>query len=595
MSLNSVILSLHYGGHDTSAALMVDGELVAACEQERYTGDKHSRRFPSDAVADCLAIAGLTMADVTRLALGWDGRRWLRETYLRPALTSDDRLDFLLGDLDRIAETARLEAICRERLGYDGPVSVYRHHLCHVASAYYPSGFDDALLVSYDGMGEVDTGMIAAGRGGRIEILHDETWYPDSLGLFYSAMTYYLGWQHHCDEGIIMGLAPYGDASATVPGRSETYAELMRDVVRETGDYTYEINRDWIAYHRERDTWVSERFLETFGPKRDYADPLTDHHRNLAAALQGRLEEVVLGQLARAREQFGLARLGVSGGVGLNCSLNGRIVASGLFDEVFVQPASGDAGIPVGACYLAYAEEQGGTLAPRRRNDFYLGSRFASADVNAALEAAGEALADAVIERPDDVFAETAEHLAEGRIVAWFTGGAEFGPRALGHRSILTRPYPAEMKDVLNRRVKFREDFRPFAPAVLAEHTGEYFALEQPSPHMLIAVQARAERRDAIPAVVHVDNSCRVQTVAEDGPPRFRRLLEAFYERTGVPVLLNTSFNVKGQPIVNTPAEAVACFLGTNIDVLVMEDVVVRKAFAAEPVALGEAHDERVC
>jgi carbamoyltransferase len=288
--------------------------------------------------------------------------------------------------------------------------------------------------------------------------------------------------------------------------------------------------------------------------------------------------------LRRARKAFGLNRLCLAGGVALNCSMNGKIEASGIFDEIFVQPASGDNGTVIGACYLSHANHVGG-VKPKRDFDNLKGSRFTEAEIAAAFRSAGIAAA-----RPADPYALTAKKLAEGKIVGWFQGGAEFGPRALGNRSILTRPYPAKMKDYLNARVKFREEFRPFAPAVLAEFQDEYFTVRQDSPHMLIACQVRPDKRDAIPAVVHVDESCRVQTVRPETNQRFYSLLTAFHAETACPVLLNTSFNVKGQPIVNTPEEAIACFRSTNIDVLVVGDFYVEKSASGE-VPLIDAAD----
>jgi len=564
MTKPPVILGVQFGGHDTAAALMVDGLLVAACEQERYTRDKHSRLFPNEAISDCLKISGVTINDVSEIALTDDHVHYVREMYLKPALHDTERIAFLINDINRIREAYGMKDRVRNETGFSGQIVTHRHHLCHLASTYYASGFDQALLTSYDGVGEVDTGMIGLGRGGEIKVVNNENLYPDSLGLLYSAVTHYLGWKHHCDEGIVMGLAAYGDASKTIPGLNRTYRSVFQDIVTETGDYSYRINRSWIAYHKVRDRWISDAFLECFGPKRRADEAVTEHHMHIAAALQERLEEIVLKQLGRARKEFGLSRLCLAGGVALNCSLNGKIEQSGLFDEIFVQPAAGDAGTAIGACYLSQAR-LGGVLRPKPNHNFYLGSRFSDEDCAAALKKAGLAF-----ERPDDVAVWTANRLTAGKIVGWFNGAAEFGPRALGNRSILARPYPADMKDYLNTRVKFREPFRPYAPAVLAEHTREYFQIGQDSPHMLIAANVVPDKAVAIPAVVHVDGTGRVQTVRMENNPGFRRLLEAWYRLTGCPVLLNTSFNVKGQPIVNNPNEAVECFKRTNIDVLVL-------------------------
>ncbi len=576
MSSRDIVLGIQFGGHDTAAGLMIDGRLIAACEEERYCGEKHTRRFPNDAIADCLKIAGVKIADVREIGFCFDPIYYIRETYLKTALADEDRIGFLINDIERIAVEYRMEERIRDETGFKGPIVFHRHHMCHLASTYYPGGFDEALLCSFDGMGEIETSLMGVGRAGKIEIVHAGNRYPHSFGLLYSAVTHYLGWKHHCDEGIVMGLAPYGDSDAIVPGGRRSYREIFGEILTETGDYDIAVNTDWIAYHKVRDTWISDKFVTTFGPRREPGGPLTQVHRNVAAALQARMEEIVLNQLRKARQAFGIGRLCLAGGVALNCSMNGKIEASGLFDEIFVQPASGDNGTVIGACYLSHAAHAGG-VKPKRDFDNLKGSRFGDAEIAAAFRAAGVAAL-----RPKDPYALAAKKLSEGKIVGWFQGGAEFGPRALGNRSILTRPYPAQMKDHLNARVKFREEFRPFAPAVLAEFQDEYFTIGQDSPHMLIACQVRPDKRDVIPAVVHVDGSCRVQTVRPETNRRFDALLKAFHAETGCPVLLNTSFNVKGQPIVNTPAEAIACFRSTNIDVLVVGDFYVEKSSAGE-------------
>jgi len=561
-----IILGLNFGGHDTAASIMIDGQIVAACEQERYTHDKHSRLFPKDAIRDCLKIAGITMDDVTEIAFGFDTIRSIVEPYLKTAIEDPDRIGFLIADIEKIKERYTMEDRIRQETGFKGPVTFHRHHLTHLASAYYPSGFEDALLYSIDGMGEIETTLMGIGKGGKIDVVHDGNIYPHSLGLVYSAITFYLGWKHHCDEGIIMGLAPYGNPDAVVPGSKQRYCDIFSEIIYETGDYDFKINLDWISYHKTRDTWVSDKFTKLFGSKRNSDDPITQHHKNIAAALQNRLEEIILNQLKKARKEFGLNKLCLAGGVALNCSMNGAIEASGIFDEIFVQPASGDQGAAVGGCYLSYIKHAG-KIMPKRDWNNLKGSRFTDDEIGVAFKKK-----KVKATKLEDIYKITAEKLAQGKIIGWFQGGAEFGPRALGNRSILTRPYPQEMKDYLNSRVKFREYFRPFAPAVLADHQKDYFDIKQESPHMLIACKVLSEKHEKIPAVVHVDDSCRVQTVKEDVNPRFNKLLTAFYNETKCPVLLNTSFNVKGQPIVNTPEEAIDCFLSTNIDFLVVGD-----------------------
>jgi carbamoyltransferase len=572
MSKPFVVLGINYGGHDTSAALMCDGELVAACEQERYTGDKHSRRFPIEAIQDCYKQSGLLPEQLTKLAYGFDPIYHIKESYLLPAIKNDDQIVRIIDDIDRIRDNYFVENLIRKQTKFCGAIEYYNHHYCHLASTYYPSGFTNALLVSYDGIGEHETGMIGIGNSGNIQVIHKSSVYPDSLGLLYSAVTYFLGWKHHCDEGIIMGLATYGNAKSVMPGTSQTYKDVFDQIIESTGPYSYRINLEWISYHEKRDSWVSDKFYETFGQKRNYDTDITQHHMDIAAGLQLRLEEIVINQLEHASSDTKLKHLCLSGGVALNCSMNGKIERSGLFDEIFVQPAAGDSGVAIGACFLA-SKKTISRLKPKKQHNFYLGSGFNDDEVEAVLDSRR-----IPVHRLGDVYKTTAQHLSDGKIVAWFQGRAEFGPRALGNRSILTRPYPGNMKDYLNNRVKFREKFRPFAPAVLFEHMDKYFDIKQETPHMLIACQATPRAQETIQATVHVDNSCRVQSVKKDNNEKFYKLLSAFHEITGCPVLLNTSFNVKGQPIVNTPEQAIDCYLSTNIDCLVLGDYLLLKS-----------------
>jgi carbamoyltransferase len=566
------ILGIHYGGHDSAASLMINGEIIAASSQERYDYKKHSRNFPSEAIDDCLKTAKLSINDLDEIAFSSDSMYKIKEFYLKPALEDEDRIRFLIEDFDKFKKTFEMESTIRKETDFKGRINFYRHHLCHLASCYYPSGFNKSILISLDGIGEMDTGMYAIGDNGDIKIVHNSTKYPDSLGLMYSAITFYLGWKHHCDEGIIMGLASFGNPHETIPNQHMTYYELFSEIIQEDGKYGYTLGRDWIVFDKVKDKWVSDKFYDILGPKRNYDDAITKHHEHIAAALQLSLETVVLNHLRHLRKEYGINKLCIAGGVGLNCSLNGAIEQSHIFDEIFVQPASGDDGLTIGACYLG-TKDSGMDIKPQKHHDFYLGTVFTDGDIQKAVEASG-----VKYQKPDDIFKATAKILEEGQIIAWFQGRSEFGPRALGNRSILTKPFPASMTDYINAKVKFREAFRPFAPAVLKEHTSTYFDISQESPHMLIACHVQPDKKDEIPAVVHIDNTCRVQTVSEENNFRFRKLLEAFYEKTGVPVLLNTSFNVKGQPIVNTPEEAIKCFQSTAIESLVIGDYILSKS-----------------
>ena len=566
------ILGIKYGGHDSSAALLVNGKLIAACAQERYTRDKHSKLFPKEAVKDCLKIAGITIDQINEIAFVNDFKLMIRDLYLKPAILNDKRLDFLLNDLDRIKEWMDMSQIIRKNLNYKGKINYYRHHLCHVASAYYPSGFKDSLCLSIDGVGEFETGIIASGKSGKIKVLNNENAYPHSLGLLYSAITHYLGWKHHCDEGIIMGLAPYGNSSAKIPGqKNKTYKSIFKKILTEEKNFKYKINLEFIDYYTVRDKWVTDKFIIIFGPKRKWKEPLKNHHKNIAAALQDQLEHVVLNQLKKARKKFKLDKLCLAGGVALNCSLNGKIAKSKIFKEIFIQPASGDDGTAYGASLLAYASKNK-KFMPKKMHNFYKGSVFSQKQIREQL-----IKSKVEYETPKNLYKEVSKYLEKGKIIGWFQGGSEFGPRALGNRSILCRPYPEQMKDHLNIRVKFREEFRPFAPSVLNEYRDDFFHINQDSPHMLMACKIKKKKFKTIPAIVHVDGTCRVQTVKKEINERFYNLISEFHKLTGIPVLLNTSFNVKGQPIVNTPLEAIETFKTTKIDILAIGDFLLTK------------------
>ncbi len=566
------VLGIKYGGHDSSAALLVNGKLVAACAQERYTRDKHSKLFPTEAINDCLKAAGIKINQIQELAFVNDLKMMIRELYLKTALKNDDRLKFLLNDIHRIEEWQNMDKIIRAKLGYKGTIKYYRHHLCHVASSYFPSGFKNALCLSIDGVGEFETGIIASGKSGKIKILNNDNVYPNSLGLLYSAITHYLGWKHHCDEGIIMGLAPYGDSrSKIIRKKNISYLSIFKKILQEKENFNYKVNLEYIDYFSARDKWVTDKFIKIFGPKRNWNQPLTQHHKNIAAALQDQLENVVLNQLKKARKIFKFDKLCLAGGVALNCSLNGKISKSKIFKEIFIQPASGDDGTAYGAALLAYSKNKKNYL-PKKMHNFYKGSNFSNGQIKNQL-----LKSKVKFTKPKNLYKEVSKYLKNGKIIGWFQGGAEFGPRALGNRSILCRPYPNSMKDYLNKRVKFREEFRPFAPSVLNEFREEFFHISQDSPHMLMACRAKKNKIKSIPATVHIDGTCRVQTVKKDINLKFYNLIKNFYEESGVPVLLNTSFNIKGQPIVNTPKEAVETFKSTKIDVLAIGDYLLTK------------------
>ncbi len=567
-----IILGISPIGHDTAATITVDGDIVAACEQERYSKDKHSSLFPIDAIHDCLKIANLSINQIDMIAVSWDHIYMLNEYYLKLAIKNKSRLDFLIKDIDRVKELFNLEDVIKKKLKFQGSIKFFKHHLCHLASSYYSSGFTNALLVSYDGCGEIDTMSIGSGDNGNISLLELPNKYPNSLGLLYAAVTDYLGWKYSCDEGIVMGLATLGNPDKVIPKKEDTYYEYFYKNIIQKENFQIELNMpNFMNFYEKRNVWVGDDFIKILGPKRNKDDPLEERHKNIAAGLQKCIEQIIINQLRNAKNKYGYNKLCISGGVGLNCTLNGKIHDLNIFEEIFIVPPSGDQGTSVGAAFLGELNLTK-NIKVKKRHNFYLGSRFDDSQIHKEIKNY-----DVNFILSKNLESDIAQHIFAGKIIGWFQGGAEFGPRALGNRSILTKPFPNTMKDYLNSRVKFREEFRPFAPAILENHANDYFKINQSSPHMLIAVQAKKNKKDQISATVHNDNSSRVQTVSKEMNERFYNLINEFYKISKVPVLLNTSFNVKGQPIVNTPKEAIETFLKTNIDVLAIGNYILTK------------------
>ena len=566
------ILGLNLG-HDSSCTLLKNGKIVAACEEERYTKIKHSRTFPINAINDCLKIGKIRTEDINIISVGFLPKKYVQEFYFNQILQDSKKLSLFKDGFSKIIENLDLENIIRKKLKFKKKIEFNNHHLSHLASAFYPSGFNKSLIMSLDGIGEIETGMIGVGNKNKIKMLSDVNKFPNSLGLIYAAITHYLGWKPFYDEGIVMGLASYGDPNKKITNGKKTYIEVFRDIIKKTGPISYEINRNWITYHYERNTWLSKSFINTFGKKRKERSKINQHHKNIAAALQLRLEEIIIDQLKYLKRKYKINYLCIAGGVGLNCSLNGKIHDSKIFKKIFIQPASGDAGISYGAALVEYFKN------PKSKNNFYnkgfyLGSKFTNFEIKKALNKYKKKIR---FKYHKDIAKISAEIISKKKILGWFQGGAEFGPRALGNRSILCQPYPHGMKDYINKKVKFREHFRPFAPAILSENSKEYFYLNQDSDHMLIATKVKPDKKKIIAATVHTDNSCRVQTVSKKSNNKFYSLISNFNKITNVPVVLNTSFNIKGQPIVNNPIDAIECFLKYKIDSLAIGDYIVEK------------------
>jgi carbamoyltransferase len=526
------------GHHDPAAALYRDGKLVAAAEEERFLRIKHSEgRLPENAIRFCLSQAGLSIRDVDCVAYGYA----------------------TVPGMDQ-----RLKDYFTLKFGYCPEVRLIRHFMAHAASAYRVSGFPDANILSADVSGDSVSTLLSFGKGSEIRIIKSVA-RPNSLGIFYSLLTQILGFQRDNDEYKVMGLASYGKQ------------EVDLSWLLQYGGGEYKLNHeDYMvavgpnqAFPSKQEGIYSNRLIERLGPPRLKEEPLTQRHKDLAFSAQKTLERAVIDLVKWLHEQTGSRNLCIAGGVGLNCVMNQRLLALPFVDRVYVQPAASDAGTAIGAALEVLAERG---VQPETMTHVYTGPSFDNEEIQRALESYRVSY-----RREEDVCRFAAEKLAEGCIVAWFQGAMEFGPRALGNRSILADPRDPAMKDRINATIKFREDFRPFAPAVLEEQVEEYFTDGVPSPFMTLTFDVRREKQEQIASITHVDGTARIQTVSRETNPRFHRVISEFGRLTGIPMVINTSFNVKGQPIVCTPRDAVSTFFMTGMDHLVLGDYVLSK------------------
>lgn len=556
--MNVVGISAYY--HDAACAVLRDGRLVASAQEERFSRRKHDPSLPRSAFRYCLAEAGLDITDIDCIAY-----------YESPTLKLTRQLWAGLPDFPPTApealfrlDASRPEREIRELLGYEGRIESVDHHEAHAASAFFCSGFDEAALFTADGVGEWAT--TSYGRAGAEGLdLFEEVRFPHSLGLLYSAVTAFLGFAVNSDEYKVMGLAPYG---------RPRYVDQVWQLVEDHPGGQYRLAERYFDFIRGT-RMFSEALCELFGsPPREPDSEITPFAEDVAHSLQIVLEEMMLRKVRWLHDQVPLADLCLAGGVALNCVANGQVRRRGPFRRVFVQPAAGDAGGSVGAAALVHRRLSGVVHRPEALVHVHLGPSYDPAEVRALLAAGTVATLE--FSNKDDLCHHVAQRLAEGEVVGWFHGRMEFGPRALGARSILADPRRPEMRDRINALVKRREAFRPFAPSVLEEEADRHFDLDVRSPFMLETCQVRSPLE--LPAVTHIDGSARVQTVSAGDSPRFHRLLRAFADLTGCPVLLNTSFNLRGEPIVCTPVDAVLCFIRSDIDCLVLEDTVLERA-----------------
>jgi carbamoyltransferase len=552
------ILGINCFSHDTAAALLRDGRPVAFIEEERFNREKHTKAFPDAAVEFCLRTAGISIRDVDVVAfahrVGVDYARGAIDALKRAApkrLAAQTFVDAMLIKKQRDFV---------KRWGYRGRVVNVGHHDAHAAAAFFPSGFEEAAVLTLDRGGDMLSTTLGRGRESHLETV-EEIRNPDSLGEIYTAVTGWLGFHPNADEGKVMGLAPYG---------SDRYVPAFRDFVRLSPDGTFTVNLSWFRYQVEGGP-LSAKFLRRFGPPRVPESDVTAHHQDVAFGVQALTEEAALHMATVLHRLTGSRNLVLAGGVALNSVMNARLLAETPFDHIFIQPAAGDAGNALGAALFVWHQRMG---RPRewRMDHAFFGPEYADAELKRVLSERKLGFREV----PDPA-AAAAELLSASKIVGWFQGKAEAGPRALGARSILADPRRAEMKDIVNAEVKHRESFRPFAPSVLDHRGDEYFEGYYPNPFMLLVLPIRPEKRDVIPAVAHVDGTGRLQSVLREANPLYHRLIEEFERRTGVPVVLNTSFNLRGEPIVHRPEEALVDFLGTGMDALVLGPYVLEK------------------
>lgn len=572
--MNILGINAYHG--NASAAIVCDGRLIAAVEEERFNRVKYAAGFPAQAIRYCLKEAGLELKDIDHVGVP-------RNPYARMGTKLFYALRMPSFALERLKVMAKFtgipEALAR---AFDSDPAKLRtkfrrveHHQAHLASAFFVSPFERAALLSADGLGDFASTMWGSGAGNHMNIAGAVA-FPHSLGLYYSAVTQYLGFLKFGDEYKVMGLAAYGQPDQL---------GAFRDIVRNNGD-AFRLGLRYFTHHRTGPemSWAeadktpvlgklfSQDMAKRLGPVRAPEEPLEQRHRNLAASLQARLEEIYLGMLKKLAERTRLKAACLAGGVAFNCVANGKIFDSTGFEQVYVQPAAGDGGLAVGAAFYVWNQILG---KPRAfvMDHAYWGPGYSKKAIQRAIDANELSGKGYTIEElpEDELTRRAAAIIADGKILGWFQGRAEWGPRALGNRSIVADPRRAEMKEILNRRIKHREVFRPFAPSILAEATGEWFEKSHPSPFMTLAYAVRREKRDKIPAPTHVDGTGRLQTVMHEANPRYWGLIKAFEQLTGVPVVLNTSFN-DNEPIVCRPEEALDCFLRTQMDALALGD-----------------------
>jgi carbamoyltransferase len=573
-----IIVGINAYHADASAAIFVNGKMIAATEEERFRRIKHWAGFPSLSIAFCLQEAGVSYADVDFFAIGRDPNAKMIKKILY--LLSNPAGSFTAVK-DRLSNRKKVASVQDELAILSGlPASSFankvkniEHHRSHLASAFFASPYEEAACISIDGSGDFTTTMTGIGKGNNIEVLSSLD-FPHSLGIFYTAFTQLLGFPHYGDEYKVMGMAPYGQAK---------YTEQLFDVIHCTDDGLFKLN---LSYFRKGTSGVisydenfvpivapmfSNLMVEKFGPQRKKEEELTQYHKDLAASVQAATEKVIFHMLQHLHKKTGLDSVCIAGGVAQNSVANGKITSNTGFKHVYIPSAGHDAGISMGAALFVQQQQLG--MDRTFINSAYTGSRFSNEEIKLAVQKH-----DLKYEELDDelLFDKITDCLINGGVAGWFSGRAEFGPRALGGRSIIADPRRNDAKEILNLKIKRRESFRPFAPSILKEYVKDYFETDEPVPFMEKVFHIKKEKHAQIPAVTHVDGTGRLQTVDRNISPRYYELIECFRKKTNIPILLNTSFN-ENEPIVNTPEEAIQCFLRTNMDMLIMENILLMR------------------
>jgi carbamoyltransferase len=581
-----IVLGLNAYHGDSAAALVKDGRLIAAAEEERFRRIKHWSGLPTEAMKWCLADAGLKLGDVDHIAINRNPkvnnlRRALYVLRKRPSL---GLILKRLGNIKRAGsfEDAVQAAFPAEKLS--AQVHRVEHHLAHLASGFLVSDFDEAVCLSVDGFGDFASSAWGMGKGNDIQI-DGRIYFPHSLGIFYTVITQFIGFPYFGDEYKVMGLAPYGEPK---------YLKEMRELVQVQSDGSFKLNLKYFRHHTDdvHYTWDNccpevgtlykrEPMEALFGPQREKGAALEQKHRDIARSAQAMYEEAFFAMLQSLHARYGCDNLALSGGCAMNSVANGKVYLNSPFKRMYLPASAGDAGGAIGSAFVVARQLEGTTDKPVRANRFvmnhaYVGPQASDTEIKALLDTRNADIAaeHCTVRRMDDegeLCQITATAITEGKVIGWFQGRMEWGPRALGNRSILGDPRRADMKDILNLKIKRRESFRPFAPSILREHVSEWFEQDDDVPFMMEVFQVRADKRTQIPATTHVDGSGRLQTVHQDTNPRYHRLIESYRQITGVPMVLNTSFN-ENEPVVCTPQEALDCFLRTKMDVLVLND-----------------------